>query len=164
MLTSDELNQLNDGFNKFLEDLKFLSTIDIRIYIGIFAAALTVIWGFGISKRRNNSRKARISRAKEAGHVIEAKQIDSRVQHNGKDPSNHTATYIYSVNGKEKRYIAKSDNFLPETISLYYDDTPNKVFSAYDGDFLGLFILLPYFIFVPLGTLWLVAALLGYRW
>lgn len=163
-MNSEEMKQLGEGFKNLFEEFKFFATVDIRVYIGIFAAILAVILGFAISKKRNNYRKNRIDLAKSAGRVIEAKQIDSRVQHNGKDPSIHTAAYSYSVNGREKRYIAKSDNFLPETLNLYYDKTPDKVFSAYDGDPLGLFIILPYFIFVPLGTLWLVATLLGYRW
>lgn len=155
---------LREAFQETCENLKFLSTIDIRIYIGIFAAILSVKFGFDLSKKRNAHRADRIARAKEKGYVIEARKIDSRVQHYEKDPSIHTATYAYLIAGEERHYIAKDSNFLPETINLYYDKTPDKVFSAYDGDPAGLFILLPYFIFVPLGTLWLVAALLGYRW
>lgn len=155
---------LYEAFQEFVENLKFLTTIDIRIYIGVFVAILSIKFGFHLSKKRNNRRKNRIARAKEKGYIINAQKIDSRVQHYGKDPSIHTATYTYQVDGKERRYIVKHSNFLPETICLYYDKTPDKVFSAYDGDPAGLFIMLPYFVFVPLGTLWLVAMLLGYRW
>lgn len=153
-----------EAFQEFLENLKFLSTIDIRIYIGIIAAILAVRFGFHLSKKRNNDRTKRIARAKEKGYVINARKIDSKVQHDGKNPSIHTATYTYLADGKERHYIAKHSNFLPETICLYYDKTPNRVFSAYDGDPAGFFIMLPYFIFVPLGILWLVAMLLGYKW
>lgn len=155
---------MRQAFQELSENLKFLAAIDIRFYIGVFAAILSVIFGFHLSKKRNNRRANRIAEAKKNGHVIEAHKIDSRVQHYGKGPSIHTATYAYTANGKERQYVAKHNNFLPEAISLYYDKTPDRVFSAYEGDPAGLFIMLPYFIFVPLGTLWLVATMLGYRW
>lgn len=157
-------NLLHEALQEVWEALTFLSAIDIRIYIGIFAAILSVRFGFHLSKKRNTYRTNRIARAKEVGYVIEARKIAGSVQHYEKDPSIHTATYTYTVDGEERHYIAKHSNFLPETISLYYDKTPDKVFSAYDGDPAGLFIMLPYFTFVPLGILWLVATILGYRW
>lgn len=96
MLTSDELNQLNDGFNKFLEDLKFLSTIDIRIYIGIFAAALTVIWGFGISKGGTIPGKREFPAQKKQDMLLKQSRLTAEFSTTAKTPAT-TPQPIFTV-------------------------------------------------------------------
>lgn len=154
---------ISEGFRELWEQMKFFGTVDVRIYIGIAAAVGAMIFGFRLAKKRSMYMKNRLERAKAAGHVIEARKVKSNIIERDKG-FDYRAKYAYTVGEKKKYYWVTSDSQAPQVISLYYDTDPNKVYSAYQGDAVGFLMLCPYFILVPLGTLWLVATLLGYRW
>ncbi len=80
-------------------------------------------------------KKADLARAK--GHVIEnAKRIKVRKkgtyqERKEKNKTTYSATYRYTLDGKEKEYRAYfSNNYPPETIDLYYKNSPRKLFSV----------------------------------
>jgi len=80
-------------------------------------------------------KKADLARAK--GHVIEnAELINVRKkgtyqERKEKHKTNYSATYRYTLDGKEKEYHAYfANNYPPKTINLYYKNSPRKLFSV----------------------------------
>lgn len=80
-------------------------------------------------------KKADLARAK--GHVIEnAKRIKVRKkgtyqERKEKNKTTYSATYRYTLDGKEKEYHTYfANNYPPETIDLYYKNSPRKLFSV----------------------------------
>ena len=75
--------------------------------------------------------------AREKGHVIEnAKLIKARKkgtyqERKEKNKTTYSASYRYTLDGKEKEYHAYfANNYPPETIDLYYKNSPRKLFSV----------------------------------
>ncbi len=75
--------------------------------------------------------------ARTKGHVIEnAKLIKVRKkgtyqERKEKHKTTYSATYRYTLDGKEKEYHAYfGNNYPPETIHLYYKNSPRKLFSV----------------------------------
>lgn len=154
---------IREAFRELWEQMKFLGTVDVRVYIGIAAGVGALIFGFYLAKKRAEHQKRRLDRARAAGNRIEARKIGSTIA--AKDKGfDYREKYVYMVDEKEKYYYVTTDSRAPQVISLYYDKDPRRVYSAYQGDAVGFLLLCPYFLFVPMGVLWLVATLLGYRW
>lgn len=109
-----------------------------------WAVVFTVLIGFFILSFKiygkieyHLSIRKKADQARAKGHVIEnAKRIAVRKKgtYQERKESNKTtygATYQYTLDGKEKVYRAYfSNNYPPETIDLYYKNSPRKLFSV----------------------------------
>lgn len=160
MNNSEVFEQYREEYQNLLGEMK---SIDPRAWVGLLCIAASIAFGIYLSKKRNSRRAERFARAKEAGHVIEATCVKRRRDDDG-NYSRYSSKYVYTINGKQKYYHATDHYLMPDTINLYYDEDPDKVYSKYDGDIKGFLLFLPYFLIVPMGTCWLAMTLLGYRW
>ena len=109
-----------------------------------WAVVFTVLVGFFILSFKIYSKieyhlsiQKKADQARAKGHVIKnAKRIAIRkkgtYQERKKDNKRtYGATYKYTLDGKEKTYRAYfSNNYPPETIDLYYKNSPRKLFSV----------------------------------
>nr|MBQ8253509.1 hypothetical protein [Lachnospiraceae bacterium] len=137
-----------------------------------WAVVFTVLIGFFILSVKiygkieyhlSIQKKADQARAK--GHVIEnAKRIKVRKKGTYQErkegnKQTYSATYRYTIDGEEKEYHAYfGNNYPPDTIDLYYKNSPRKLFSVeeyYWQPFIGVLYLM--LIFAP----FVLAALTG---
>ena len=103
------------------------------VLIGCFILAVKI---YGkIEYHLSIQKKADKARAK--GHVIEnAKCIKVRKkgtyqERKERHKTSYAATYRYTLDGKEKEYHTYfANNYPPETIDLYYKNSPRKLFSV----------------------------------
>ena len=127
--------------------MRILSQISIREAIKIFAGYDSVVW-YGVatailvfvieiilySKKVIFSREyKRKEKAVKEGHVIKATQIKCTYHDRGDNNSRHyTSKYVYEVGGVKREKGITSVHKPPLHILLYYDKSPDKVFSDYD--------------------------------
>lgn len=109
-----------------------------------------------------SGREKKLEKAKKAGNMLRATRISCRYKGDG--PGNKTANrryiaqYEYYV-GSERRtkQIISTSMEPPTTITLYYTETPDKVFSDYDREspLVAIIYILPllvgYFVALALG-------------
>lgn len=107
----------------------------------------------------------KLALAKQRGHMLTAQRISLRFR--DRKPENTTtnrvyiANYEYTVNGKRRtKQITSTSVKPPLTITLYYLNSPTKVFSEYDLGKNPLQILL---YIVPVLVAYIVATALGFE-
>ena len=108
-----------------------------------------------------SGRMRKFKRAKAAGHVVTGVRKDATVNYGeGRDKS-FTARYEYKVGDYTGTHIAVFNyGRPPESISLYYDKSPRKVFTstyAKSSPFMGLFYIIPFIV-----VYFVVVVLLGW--
>ena len=110
----------------------------------------------------NNNK--RIDRARKVNHIIPAKMVRRSYKTRGDD--NHRmyyCTYEYEVNDKRRVYnITNNTAYPPESITLYYDSNPKRVFSEYDNHPLDVVQKILFYI-VPILAMVLVMYILGFK-
>ena len=125
---------------------------DPRVLLAVFAGLLAaVLWCVALRRkilRRQQQKEAAIR----AGHVINAKRVsfirDVNEDESGYSRTVYRAKYEYTAEGQTKHYSVHKKNSLPPAfICLYYTDSPQKVFSAYDN------LRVWYPLFIPAGIL-----------
>jgi len=127
--------------------------ITLSVVTGFLIVAISSIW----TSRQNKKRKRDKKKAIEMGHVIKAKLV-KRQTHLGKREDNESGTYEYVIDGKTKRKSVYGNSVPLTYLSLYYVDSPEKVFSDYDDFNSGYSIA----IFLGIGTIILMLYLTGY--
>ena len=111
------------------------------------------------------SGEKKLARAKRRGHMLTATRTNLRFR--DREPENSTtnrvyiATYEYTVNGAVRTKQVTSTSVKPPlTITLYYNGSPDKVFSEYDLGKNPLQILL---YIIPVLVAYVVATALGFQ-
>jgi len=123
-------NYLKDIFDEVIQEVQ---GADIKITIGAVTIFVTfvvecILLSKGIIFKNYDRKKI----AKERGHVIVAERIP-RGNRRPDEDGYYSESYIYYVDGKKKKYSIAKQYQLPETLELYYLNTPKKVFSEYDS-------------------------------
>ena len=144
------------------EALKIMASYDPAILCGVVVAILvfvveTILYSkkiiFGKAyKRKENAIKA--------GHVINATQVKCTYHDRGSNNSRHyTAKYVYQVEGVKKEKAVTSPHKPPLHIMLYYDKSPEKVYSDYDivGETFRILLYI-----IPIVAAYCVMKLMGY--
>ena len=107
----------------------------------------------------------KLALAKQRGHTLTATRASLRFRDRGSEDTRrnriYIATYEYTVNGKRRTKQVTSTSVKPPlTITLYYLNSPTKVFSEYDLGKNPLQILL---YIVPVLVAYFVATALGFE-
>ena len=107
----------------------------------------------------------KIALAKQKGHMLTATRISLRFR--DRKPENtrtnrvYIANYEYTVSGKRRTKQVVSTSLKPPlTITLYYVNSPNKVFSEYD---VGKNPLQIFLYIIPVLVAYIVATTLGFE-
>ena len=149
----------------FSELMEALASFPVAVWYGCPAALLVFILEIILVQKGilfpDDNRK---EKAIQAGHIIKAKKIKMRYKDTDESGKTATrkyyATYEYTVDGAQKTYRVVSGGSEPGFfLSLYYEKTPNKVFSDYDikpSPFQFVLYL------IPLAVAFLVMHLMGF--
>ena len=109
------------------------------VWCGVAAAIATFVIEIILRKKGIlfASGEKKIARAKRRGHMLTA--VRTNIRFRDREPEDTTtnrlyiANYEYIVDGKvHTKQVVSSSLKPPSTITLYYDSSPNKVFSEYD--------------------------------
>lgn len=131
------------------------------VYCGIIAAVIVFIIEIKLHNKGLifSSDEKRLTRAKEKGHVISAKQVRCRYHDYDSGRRNYIATYEYEINGTKGKKVIVSKTQPPFSINVYYDVSPKKVFSDYDVGTSPLRILM---YIIPIIVAYFVMRAMGY--
>lgn len=145
-------------FVKLIEEY-FDSVFNLNVFIGIIAAIVVLVFELNYMNKHNTSNK-KIEKAKQLGNVVTAKRIHTWTdnRHGTSMDSWVYATYTYDVAGKSYRYKYMDRQFAPVTLTLYYVNSPRKVFRC-EGKKNAFFSLL--FYLVPIAVAVIIINLLG---
>lgn len=137
------------------------------VWCGVAAAVITFIIEIILCTKGIlfASGEKKLARAKRNGHMLTATRTNLRYR--DREPENSTtnrvyiANYEYTVNGEVRtRQVVSTSVKPPSTITLYYNGSPNKVFSEYDVGKNPLKILL---FIIPVLVAYVVMTALGFR-
>ncbi len=106
---------------------------DPRLVIAVLAGiAVFVILNILLGRSKKNLQKLK-QQAIDDKTVIVAKIKSRHHDRHTKSRLEYSGRYRYIIDGKEKEYVAKSSNPLPDTLELYPKNSEGtKIFSEYD--------------------------------
>lgn len=135
---------------------------DIAVWCGVFAAIGTYIIELILYKKNIifSGEEKRIEKAKKAGNVIKASQVKCRYYNRSDGGRHYVARYEYDVDGVKKEKVVSANSRLPFSVTLYYEKTPDKVFSDYDK---GRSPLKPLMLVIPILVAAAVMKAMGYN-
>ena len=149
-----------DEFTSLLEEF-FTSVFNFNVMCGIIAAIIVFIFEIKIMKKKTKKNK-KIEKAKRLGHIVKGKRIkqwdDSTA---GSVDFWYYATYTYEVDGKEYKYKFMNKIAPPFEVTLYYINSPRKVFTEYEYKVFSLDIL---FYIIPIAVAIIVINCFGVVW
>ena len=145
------------------EALQIFASYDSAIWYGVATAFIVfIIEAILYSKKiifgKDDRRK---ERAIKEGHVIEATQIKCTYHDRGQNNSRHyTARYAYEIGGVKKEKSVTSPHKPPVHLLLYYDRSPERVYSDYDmgGETFRILLYI-----IPILAAYCVMKLMGYN-
>lgn len=111
------------------------SVFNLGAFVGIIVAiavfVVEVRW-----TRTHPPRDRQVERARELGHVVEAKRVrfwDDALTPDERTTSWYHAVYSYEVSGGQYEYKYMERAYPPATMKLYYIDNPRRAFHEKKG-------------------------------
>lgn len=116
------------------EAWEIMASYDPTVWFGVLTAVVVFAIEIVLHKKKKifSGDEIRIERAKKQGHVIKAQQVTCRYYDKKSGLRNYVAVYEYEVDGITHTKTVTTRSRPPLTIRLYYDKSPNKVFSDFD--------------------------------
>lgn len=112
---------------------------DIRVILAVFGGGAVTALYFVRTALRSRRRAERREEAIKNKRVIKAQRVKYSVIRGAErgESDDYHGVYEYEVDGRKKKYSITAHYDIPLVLHLYYDKSPEQVFSDYDKSRLG---------------------------